>query len=742
MNKLGKVGSDEFTQKYILALDLAHALVEAEETDVADIDGWLISEVYEWLEAWDFEWTGKVWAKRQGGVTMDNLLKNGGFEADWGDGKSHAVLVFPGGTLKQVENIFTPPGWTTWFRHKPGTWDQPEVRDAWKSGDARRVHGGEKGMLLFTFYRKHDAGYLQQVDVEPGSQLCLTAWAHAWSNWQDGPHPDDGRWSEGKGVGYKAFSGLEGEVIDDNARNFTFYLGIDPTGGTNPFADTVVWGQGAHIYNEYAQVPPVEVIAQAGKVTVFLRSKTLWAFKHNDAYWDDVELVVTGVVSPTEPPEPEEPEETEPVEWNYPVIEKGSKLGVHGIFSNKIKDFAQSLVDGGTHFPVVKAVDDFGWLVEVKKISPKTITIARMTSVEDTCGGVELPSFSLEKYAQKHIDKVLKKIEGDPRLKDAVDYWEVYNEPDPPGAAGHTRLAELMIVTMKLADQHGLKIAIFTFNAGCPEWDEMEAVVETGVFGVARAGGHILTTHEGVFGDDHYKKWFGDMIEGSPVVQGAGALNFRYRYLYYLIEKRGEVVPLVITEWYGGAYEHNGNAGDVVEAINWWDSEARKDYYLWAVCPFTLGPSKQWKRQDYEFAYPALVEYCIEVKDQQNALPRGTTEPKPSPDPKPRRGAPREQYARTYVLLPPGADAAWAHAVVAATWDNHRYTLGGGADDAALGDLDVRNVLAINPHLWPTDLVTFFDTYYPGNTGEDGVNVTSIEAASPPDLLALLSEAL
>jgi hypothetical protein len=89
--------------------------------------------------------------------------------------------------------------------------------------------------------------------------------------------------------------------LSDDWANFTFWVGIDPTGGANPFADTVIWGQGAHIYNAYAQVPPVEVTAQSDTVTVFLRSQTQWAFKHNDAYWDSVSLEI---VEGDEEPEP------------------------------------------------------------------------------------------------------------------------------------------------------------------------------------------------------------------------------------------------------------------------------------------------------------------------------------------------------------------------------------------------------------------------------------------------------
>jgi len=237
---------------------------------------------------------------------MANLLDNPGFEQDWGDEESHWALVIPAeGESYHAEfgNIFTPPGWTTWFYHDGEKWAQPEVRDAWKKHDGRRVHGGEKATLLFTFGRKHDAGFYQQVRVAPGSRLRLTAWAHAWSNHkgnsEDFPHPDDAKWSEG--AGYEVVAWEEGtwtgntdDPQEDAKPNFTFQVGIDPTGGTDPFAYTVRWGQGWHIYNGYCQQLEVEATAKADTVTVFLRSDTMWAFKHNDAYWDDVELVAVG----------------------------------------------------------------------------------------------------------------------------------------------------------------------------------------------------------------------------------------------------------------------------------------------------------------------------------------------------------------------------------------------------------------------------------------------------------------
>jgi hypothetical protein len=65
-------------------------------------------------------------------------------------------------------------------------------------------------------------------------------------------------------------------------------------------------------------------------------------------------------------------------------------------------------------------------------------------------------------------------------------------------------------------------------------------------------------------------------------------------------------------------------------------------------------------------------------------------------------------------------------------WERYRWTIGGSADDAGIGALDVRTVIAINPHLWPGDLAQFFQTYYPG------LRYIPIEAATPQDLIRQL----
>jgi hypothetical protein len=80
-------------------------------------------------------------------------------------------------------------------------------------------------------------------------------------------------------------------------------------------------------------------------------------------------------------------------------------------------------------------------------------------------------------------------------------------------------------------------------------------------------------------------------------------------------------VPLVVSEWYCGD-EQSASTPTLVDALKWYDGEASKDYYFWATCPFTLGPTSQWTHTDYERVYEGgLVDHMIEVKDRQNAAP-------------------------------------------------------------------------------------------------------------------------
>ncbi|MBU0705127.1 MAG: hypothetical protein KKC18_14840, partial [Chloroflexi bacterium] len=126
--------------------------------------------------AWGIAAPSSSWPAQEG----VNLLQNGGFEADWSEASSHLCLV--NSTQQIIGNIFTPPGWVTWFRHDPDTWDQPEVTDTVQITDERRTRSGTRAIRLFTFWRNHDAGFYQVVSgLEPGATVQFSAYAEAWS---------------------------------------------------------------------------------------------------------------------------------------------------------------------------------------------------------------------------------------------------------------------------------------------------------------------------------------------------------------------------------------------------------------------------------------------------------------------------------------------------------------------------------------------------------------------------------
>lgn len=333
-------------------------------------------------------------------------------------------------------------------------------------------------------------------------------------------------------------------------------------------------------------------------------------------------------------------------------VQKGAKINIHAMRAGPVLDWLATLAAQGTTFAVVKAVDDLDWLIQVEAGYPAVTTIGRLTSQYEGCQGVGEAGANLEQMATDLIGVIQAKLNANPALKTAVDFWEVCNEPDPPGAIGYSRLSELMKLCMKKAEAIGIKLGIFALNNGTPEWDEIVAMVATGVFEVAREGGHIMTVHEGVFGDDPIDKWWGGSIPDAPNVPGAGALCFRYRYLYSLLEGLDEVVPLVVTEFYAGGSYHGGSS--VLSRIKWYDTKASTDWYHLGVCPFTVSPTSGWEGQNYEPAYPALMSYMIEVKDRQNALPTNVPPivPPPAPPPAPPPGDNLDTYlwneARVY----------------------------------------------------------------------------------------------
>lgn len=306
------------------------------------------------------------------------------------------------------------------------------------------------------------------------------------------------------------------------------------------------------------------------------------------------------------------------------MITKGSKLGLHALRNGKVLSYVRRAAQQVTPFAVVKGVDNAGIALDVKAASPSTITITRfVNAVEDGAQNVlNWNLIEMEQHADAVLGGVVRRLSRD-ELR-AADFLEPINEADPEGgAAGWLKFGQYCAVLCRLADRLGVHIALPAFNAGTPEYNEMEAFADSGVMQAMQQGKHILTTHEGVFNAEPIIA--GGLIPGAPNVAGAGDMICRYRYLYDYLERRAlPLPPLVISEFYGGYVNQGYAAASQFEhylRIAAYDAEVRRDAYVLAFLPFTIDPIEGWQRQDYGPVFEAenIWSYMRAERDQPNA---------------------------------------------------------------------------------------------------------------------------
>lgn len=295
-----------------------------------------------------------------------------------------------------------------------------------------------------------------------------------------------------------------------------------------------------------------------------------------------------------------------------------SKLGVHVVRNNNanIMEFVRKAQPA-----VMKGVDDLGFLEEVKQVSPRTITIGRLTARDQTYVGEP------EETARDFVAYQLEQYLANPY----VDYWEGWNEPDP-NLDRMDWYARFEAERVRLLAQHGLKAAVGGFATGVPEMDEFELflpAIETAI-----EHGGILSLHE--YGAPDMMFLYGDPLPGFPTYADRGPLNFRYRWYYRdILEPRGLVLPLVISEagidgiiglgrpgpgghgWadFSDYWVQQGLGGSGVEAfinqLNWYDNGVREDGYVIGFTVFTAGGIAQWKEYDINTILPDLANYVI-----------------------------------------------------------------------------------------------------------------------------------
>jgi hypothetical protein len=300
-----------------------------------------------------------------------------------------------------------------------------------------------------------------------------------------------------------------------------------------------------------------------------------------------------------------------------PLAHGPSKLGLHTINSNEATRFVRDVHDGGAHVALVKALGEFGYLRDVKAISPETVTVARRgepQAVDPTGDPVE----RAEEIMNQHMPHWIHE-------RDVVDYWEILNENDPPGIEGHVWLAQFYLAATDIAEANGYKLALFSYSTGVPQWHEWEAIVETGIFARAQEGGHAVALHEYGWPTTDYR--WGEATEDLPPYEDRGVLTGRYRYLYrdFLIP-RDEVIPLVITEAgldpvLGGPPGEGPWQDRYVDEMIWYDTKLREDDYVVGATMFTIGSIGIWEGYDYEELLwpnergPNFLDYIVSLKD-------------------------------------------------------------------------------------------------------------------------------
>jgi LysM repeat protein len=217
-------------------------------------------------------------------VDGPNLLVNPGFESPYSKQCCHTdPNYFPNTPIDEVQ---VAAGWLGWWL-QPGldaahpescerivgpckAWHRPEWREAnCGAACAGRWRTGDNAQKYFTFWSLHDAGMYQQVSgIRPGALLRFNTFMQGWStNANYGP--------------------------SDYAQSMHLRVGIDPTGGTNPYSANVIWSPPGESFDAWGLFQ-VEAVARASTVTVFTRSTPVYPIQHVDVYVDDASLVVVG----------------------------------------------------------------------------------------------------------------------------------------------------------------------------------------------------------------------------------------------------------------------------------------------------------------------------------------------------------------------------------------------------------------------------------------------------------------
>jgi LysM repeat protein len=190
-------------------------------------------------------------------LAQDNLLQNPGFDGAMVPGSGGAV----------------PAGWAVW--------GGPESDKETLSALTRSAPNSWRLRKEFGAYT---GGGRQTVAVQPGATYRFSIYAMIWTcdDEQFACRNDQGTYS-------------------DTSSNGVVRIGIDPDGGTDPFAGDVVWSGYAQPFTwSVFQLLQIEATASGSQMTVFTYYSSSVPMRYHDAFWDDASLVM--VTAPSQNP--------------------------------------------------------------------------------------------------------------------------------------------------------------------------------------------------------------------------------------------------------------------------------------------------------------------------------------------------------------------------------------------------------------------------------------------------------
>jgi hypothetical protein len=341
---------------------------------------------------------------------------------------------------------------------------------------------------------------------------------------------------------------------------------------------------------------------------------------------------VPGLPPATQVPEPPKAEPTP--NWPDGLSHlTNSKLGVHVIANNDpyIMEFIRR-----ARPRVVKSVDDLGWLADVKRVSPNTLTIGRLNTDQDEGALLSKdPVVAADDYIAAQLERY--------RLNPGVDVWEGPNEFVPVDAARMQWFARFEARRACRMQELGLRAAVGGFSVGVPEYDQMDDFLPA-LEAAYRCNG-IFTLHEYNSPDMRCLTDTGraGIIPGAPQLSDTlyGPLTLRYRFWYegYLKPRGMGSLPLVISElglaniltiadcndpggdgWkaYNQYWIDHGVGADgpqaYVNVLAWYDQEMRKDSYVLGATIFTAGArlGGGWFSMDIHDMLNPLAWYAVE----------------------------------------------------------------------------------------------------------------------------------